>query len=68
MKGFQEDQVLFPGEVEQLFCLSCVGRGWLLEQDMFARLEGLLCPLIMKTIWKGIVDAVDVGVVDQGII
>ena len=65
VEGFEEDEVLLFREREHFpDLLRCIRHG-LLAQDVLTRCERAHCPLIVQAIWQGVVDRVDLGVVEE---
>lgn len=66
--GFHEEEIFFSSEADEFFELHGVGGKDLLAEDIFPRGEGEHAILVMMGVWGGDVDAVDVGVLDEGFI
>ncbi len=56
--GFVEEGVGFRG----------VGDGGLFEKDVFSGLEGFDGPFIVEAVGEGVIDCVDGGVVEKGLV
>ena len=68
MECLEEDSVLGLGQVKEDLCLGRIRGGRLLQEDMLAGLERLAGPFKVQAIGQGVVNAINLGVVDDGIV